>query len=151
MTAAVPHVKPSARVSWATWAIAFCCDSYSELFQIVTPLWALHLGFSPFQIGVLVAARASLSLVLIIHGGALVDRFGTKRILVILAAISAFNPLLFPILPWFPALIVLQMAGGLAAPVRGVDGLRASVGVVTLADTIDEGVVAPQVRNSPSG
>lgn len=36
-------------------------------------------------------------------------------------------------------------ARGLAAPVRGVDGLRASVGVVTLADTIDEGVVAPQV------
>ena len=120
MTAAVPHVKPSARVSWATWAIAFCCDSYSELFQIVTPLWALHLGFSPFQIGVLVAARASLSLVLIIHGGALVDRFGTKRILVILAAISAFNPLLFPILPWFPALIVLQMAGGLAASLAWV-------------------------------
>lgn len=36
-------------------------------------------------------------------------------------------------------------ARGLAAPVRGVDGLRASVGVVTLEDTIDESVVAPQV------
>jgi DNA-binding IclR family transcriptional regulator len=36
-------------------------------------------------------------------------------------------------------------ARGLAAPVRGVDGLRASVGVVTLEDTIDEAVVGPQV------
>ncbi len=36
-------------------------------------------------------------------------------------------------------------ARGLAAPVRGVDGLRASVGVVTLAEAIDEAVVAPQV------
>ena len=36
-------------------------------------------------------------------------------------------------------------ARGLAAPVRGVEGLRASVGVVTLEDTIDEAVVAPQV------
>lgn len=36
-------------------------------------------------------------------------------------------------------------ARGLAAPVRGVDGLRASVGVVTLEDTIDEAAVAPQV------
>ena len=36
-------------------------------------------------------------------------------------------------------------ARGLAAPVRGVDGLRASVGVVTLEDAIDEAVVAPQV------
>ncbi|WP_439936733.1 IclR family transcriptional regulator [Nocardia sp. N13] len=36
-------------------------------------------------------------------------------------------------------------ARGLAAPVRGVEGLRASVGVVTLEDTIDEAVVAPRV------
>ena len=36
-------------------------------------------------------------------------------------------------------------ARGLAAPVRGVEGLRASVGVVTLESAIDEAVVAPQV------
>ena len=36
-------------------------------------------------------------------------------------------------------------ARGLAAPVLGVDGLRASVGVVTLAGSIDEDAVAPQV------
>jgi DNA-binding IclR family transcriptional regulator len=36
-------------------------------------------------------------------------------------------------------------ARGLAAPVRGVDGLRASVGIVTLNDSIDEAVVAPRV------
>ena len=36
-------------------------------------------------------------------------------------------------------------ARGLAAPVRGVEGLRASVGVVTLEDSIDEDVVAPLV------
>ena len=36
-------------------------------------------------------------------------------------------------------------ARGLAAPVRGVEGLRASVGIVTLDDSIDEAKVAPQV------
>jgi DNA-binding IclR family transcriptional regulator len=36
-------------------------------------------------------------------------------------------------------------ARGLAAPVRGVEGLRASVGIVTLDGAIDEQVVAPQV------
>ena len=36
-------------------------------------------------------------------------------------------------------------ARGLAAPVRGVEGLRASVGVVTLEGSIDEAVVAPRV------
>jgi DNA-binding IclR family transcriptional regulator len=36
-------------------------------------------------------------------------------------------------------------ARGLAAPVLGVEGLQASVGIVTLAGVIDEDVVAPQV------
>ena len=36
-------------------------------------------------------------------------------------------------------------ARGLAAPVRGVEGLRASVGIVTLDGAIDERVVAPRV------
>lgn len=36
-------------------------------------------------------------------------------------------------------------AHGLAAPVRGLDGLRASVGIVTLDGVIDEEVVAPRV------
>ena len=36
-------------------------------------------------------------------------------------------------------------AHGLAAPVRGVEGLRASVGIVTLGSNIDELVVAPRV------
>lgn len=36
-------------------------------------------------------------------------------------------------------------AHGLAAPVRGVEGLRASVGIVTLDGHIDETVVAPRV------
>ncbi len=36
-------------------------------------------------------------------------------------------------------------ARGLAAPVRGVEGLRASVGIVTLDGSIDEAEVAPQV------
>jgi DNA-binding IclR family transcriptional regulator len=36
-------------------------------------------------------------------------------------------------------------ARGLAAPVRGVEGLRASVGIVTLDGAIDERIVAPRV------
>lgn len=132
--AAALHVNLTPRISWATWAIGFCCDSYSELFQIVTPLWALYLGYSPLQIGILVAARASLSLVLIIHGGALVDRFGTKRMLVILAALSALNPLLFPILPWFPALVILQMVGGLAGSLAWVSAQALAL-QVSNADT----------------
>jgi DNA-binding IclR family transcriptional regulator len=37
-------------------------------------------------------------------------------------------------------------ARGLAAPVRGVEGLEASVGIVTLGTDIDVDVIGPQVR-----
>ncbi len=36
-------------------------------------------------------------------------------------------------------------ARGLAAPLRGVEGLEASVGIVTLGEAIDEDVVGPRV------
>src|SRR3954462_3434811 len=97
--AAQSAARPSPRVSWATWSIAFFCDSYSELFTIVVPLWAIMLGFSPLEIGLLVGSPAMLSFFLAIHGGALTDRFGTRRVLVLLATISTLNPLLFPVLP----------------------------------------------------
>jgi MFS family permease len=76
--AADAPARASRRVSWAAWSIGFFCDSYSELFNIVVPLWALYLGYSPFEIGLLVGARSVLSFLLAIHGGALVDRFGTS-------------------------------------------------------------------------
>jgi MFS family permease len=127
-------VHVSQRVSWAAWSIGFFCDSYSELFSIVVPLWAIYLGYSPFEIGVLVGARSVLSFLLAIHGGALVDRFGTRRVMVVLAAISAVNPLLFPALPWFPFLLALQMLGGLAGSLAWVSAQALAL-QVSNADT----------------
>lgn len=48
--------------------------------------------------------------------------------------------------PYIVAVGELQSgAHGLAAPVRGVGGLEASVGIVTLGAPVDESVVAPRV------
>lgn len=132
---AQPVAPVSSRVSWATWACGFCCDSYTELFNVIVPLWAVYLGYSPFQIGVLVAARSVLSIFLIIHGGALVDRFGTKRVMIVFAAISVVNPLLFPALPWFPFLLALQMIGGLAGSLSWVSAQALAL-QVSNADTM---------------
>ncbi|MGE5537190.1 MAG: MFS transporter [Gemmatimonas sp.] len=140
MTAAAASAQPtrgpvSPRVSWAAWAIGFFCDSYSELFNIIVPLWAIYLGFSPLQIGILVGTRSVLSFLLAIHGGALTDRFGTKRVLMVLAVVSTINPLLFPALSWFPFLILLQMLGGLAGSLAWVSAQALAL-QVSAADTI---------------
>jgi MFS family permease len=47
-----------------------------------------------------------------IHVGALMDRFGTRRVTMVFAAIAIFGAPLFPLLPWFPALLLLQVING---------------------------------------
>jgi MFS family permease len=47
-----------------------------------------------------------------IHGGALMDRLGTRRVMLACATISICVPLLYPALPFLPALIALQLVSG---------------------------------------
>ena len=81
---------------------------------IILPLWLLHLGASFFEVGIAAGARHFISMFLSIHGGALMDRLGTRRIMLWFALVSTFIPILFPILPFVLAVIILQMIAGLA-------------------------------------
>ena len=66
------------------------------------------------QIGSLVGARSLLSLFLSIHGGALMDRYGTRRItLMFTGAVIVCGPF-FPFLSTFWALFMLQVISGFA-------------------------------------
>ena len=86
-----------------------------DVFVFLIPVYAgITLGMSDGKIGVLVGARSILSLLLSIHGGTLMDRFGTRRItLVFTGAIILCAPL-FPLLTTFGALLVLQAISGFA-------------------------------------
>src|SRR5690606_8061134 len=81
---------------------------------LIVPLLLVQFGTPQYLIGIVIGARAFLSVILSIHGGALMDRLGTRRVMIGFAVISVITPLLFPISPWVPALIALQMIGGLA-------------------------------------
>ena len=105
---------PSRRVAWSTYATGFFCDSYTELFTLIVPLWAVYLGMSPLEIGILVSARSFLPFFLAIHGGVLIDRFGTRRVMIAAAAVCVVVPPLFPLMPLLPLMMLLQTAGGLA-------------------------------------
>lgn len=81
---------------------------------VAVPLWALQLGAEPFLIGLAVAARALLSVFFSIHGGALMDRLGVRRIMIVSAvAIMVVGPL-YPFVPWIEAVIGLQIILGFA-------------------------------------
>lgn len=96
----------------------------------MTPLRALDLGASPLAIRIVAASRQLLPVTLSIHGGALVDRFGPRRVIVTLGLVGAASTLLFPVLPFLWTAILLQMIVGFAETTNWV-GARAAVGQPT--------------------
>lgn len=122
------------RVAWSTYAAGYFCDSYTELFVLIVPLWAVYLGMTPLEIGILVASRAFLPFFLAIHGGVMMDRFGTRRVMIIVSAVCVVVPLLYPITPYLPLMMVLQTIGGLAGTWAWV-GCQTQAVHVSNADT----------------
>jgi MFS family permease len=97
---------------YATGAFA---NSSSSLVGVILPLWLVHLGAGPAAIGFAIGSRQILPLLLSIHGGAMMDRLGTRRVMIGFAWIGAIAPILYPIAPWLWAIVILQTLCGLSA------------------------------------
>ncbi len=108
--------KPPKTASWrmeaAVYATAFFSHFASRIAGIVVPLWVAILEPSAFFIGVALGSFNFLPLWLSIPGGALMDRLGARRLMMVFALAGAGASLLYPILPWLVPLIVLQMFVG---------------------------------------
>lgn len=111
----VPLAPPDKRETHATLAAGLFTNGVWDMLSIVVPLYAVAVGLSVAEIGIIIAARSVLPTALSIHGGILMDRLGIRRMLVWLAMASVVLPLLYPALGWFGALVVLQLVLGLAS------------------------------------
>src|SRR6516165_3086039 len=85
---------------------------YTEFYNFLIPLYGLSLGMSAGQIGMLVGARSLLSVFLSIHVGVLMDRLGTRRVALFFVWTAMALAPVFPLLPWFWPLLLLQMVNG---------------------------------------
>jgi nitrate/nitrite transporter NarK len=83
-----------------------------DMLSVVVPLYAVAVGLNAAQIGMIVAARSLLPALLSIHGGILMDELGTRRVLICVAAASAFLPLLIPLSGWFYGAARVAVAAG---------------------------------------
>lgn len=92
---------------------AFSTTMYFIAVTIV-PLWVVRLDLSPFLLGIVLGCRPFLPLFLSIHAGALMDRIGGRRVMLFFSAIGFIAPLLYPVMPWVAAVIVLQLLWGLS-------------------------------------
>ena len=87
---------------------------YVDFFTFLIPLYGLSLGFDAVEIGILVGARSILALFLSIHIGVLMDRFGTRRVTLFFVWTGMALAPLFPVVPGFWALLLLQLVNGAA-------------------------------------
>lgn len=106
---------PDKRETHAALATGLFTNGVWDMLSIVVPLYAVAVGLSVAEIGLIVAARSVLPTALSIHGGILMDQWGVRRVLVWLALASISLPLLYPASGWFAVLVALQLILGLAS------------------------------------
>jgi MFS family permease len=104
-----------ARLARATLWVGFFTNGVWDMLSVAVPLYAGAVGLSAADIGFVVAARSVLPTALSIHGGILMDHWGTRRVLLWVAIACVLLPLLYPLAGWFVPLVVLQLGLGLAS------------------------------------
>ena len=87
---------------------------YVDFFTFLIPLYGLSLGLNASEIGILVGARSMLALVLSIHVGVLMDRFGTRAVTLVFVWTGMLLAPLFPLAAGFWPLLLLQLVNGAA-------------------------------------
>ena len=108
-----PDRPISWRIQGAVYGVGLFSNSSLHLYNVVVPIWAYALTKDELLLGIVFGARHFLPMLLLIHGGALMDRFGARRITLYFAIAAMVIPPLYPVFPFVGALIVLQMLGGL--------------------------------------
>ncbi len=115
------------KLQFPVYAVAFFTGNLQPMTAVVLPLWALDLGASPLLIGLLISSRQFLVVTLSIHGGVLLDRFGSRKIIVVLGLVGATALALFPAFPIIWVAIILQMVSGFTESTSWI-GTQALVG-----------------------
>lgn len=79
----------------------------------LAPLYSLELGASPAVIGVVISAAFFFPLLLAVPAGSLVDRYGSRGILIVGTLLVGLSPFLIPLFPGFASLGLVQVFNGL--------------------------------------
>lgn len=112
-----PPAQPATypwRLQLPIYASGFFNGNVYFLIGILMPLWAAIVVREPVLIGLVVASRQVLPVLLSIHGGALMDRLGARRVMLAFGAIGVIVMAAFPFFPFLAAMLALQMLSGLA-------------------------------------
>ena len=87
-------------------------NSLADVASVVLPIWLAKDGMTAAGIGLVLGVRHLLPFLFAIHGGALMDQVGARKLMMASSLLSALMLALFPSVSWIPAIIVLQMLNG---------------------------------------
>ena len=102
------------RVQVPVYGVALFSNSIPDLVLVVLGLWLVQLKTPLLMIGLLAGLRYVGPLLFAIHGGAMMDRIGTRSVLTFTALVMLAFPLFYPVAPWMAAIMALQLLCGLA-------------------------------------
>ena len=97
----------------AVYGVGLFTTSVFHIDSVIIPLYASTFNPSPFVFGLVFGASHLLPLLFSIHAGALMDRLGSKRVLVFCTSLVTLLPLAYPLAPGIYVLILLQLLLGL--------------------------------------
>jgi MFS family permease len=124
-------VRPAGEVSWriqgAVYGIGLFSTSIFHIASVILPLYTAAMNPSPIMFGLVFGANHVLPLMFSIHTGALMDRLGARRVLLVFTALGAIMPLIYPAAPFIWAVVFLQMFLGLSQSM-GWLGAQAMIG-----------------------
>jgi MFS family permease len=107
------EAPPSDRTLYAIYVAGLTTNALGSTLKLAVALWCIQLGMSASMIGIAIGAGGFLPFFLSIHGGVLMDRFGTRRINVLFSISGVICCILYPMMPWAAAVIALQLVSGL--------------------------------------
>jgi MFS family permease len=96
----------------ALYTVGLFSMGYVDFYIFLMPLYCLSLGMSASEVGTIVGARSALAVFLSIHVGVLMDRFGTRRVTLFFVWTGICLAPVFPLVPWFWPLLLLQIVNG---------------------------------------
>lgn len=100
------------RAEVAVYGLGMFGATLANLSAVVVPLWLISLQASPVMIGFALGAFNLLPFLFSVHGGALLDRLGARRVMIVFSLAGMAVPFFYPVMPWVWAVMVLQMIIG---------------------------------------
>ena len=100
------------RIQGAVYGLGLFNTSIFHISSVIVPLYVATINPTPVMFGLVFSAGHVLPLFLSIHTGALMDRLGARRVMLVCTLVGAIVPLFYPAAPWIWAVVILHMFFG---------------------------------------